>query len=84
MKKSEVAMIILIASVSMLVAYFVAKTVIGDISNQSAKVKTATPIDSNVSDVDKTVFNKDAINPTIQVYIGSESDKTTDTAKSKN
>jgi len=70
MKRSDIAMIILIASISILVAYFVAKAVIGDVQNESVKVKTTDPITTEVVEPDKTVFNKDAINPTVEVIIG--------------
>lgn len=65
-------MIILIASVSILVAYFVAKTVIGDTQNESVQVKTADPITADVTEPDPTVFNKKAINPTVEVIIGGD------------
>ena len=70
MKKSDIAMIILIASVSMLVAYFVANSVLGDTQNQSVKVKTAEAITTTVDEPDPTVFNPNAINPTVEVIIG--------------
>lgn len=71
MKKTDIAMIILIASISILVAYFVAKAVLGDATNQTANVKTVDAISSSVAQPDPTVFNKNAINPTVQVLIGS-------------
>ncbi len=70
MKKSDIAMLILIASLSVLVAYFVAKGVIGDPKSSAVKVKTATPITSTIAQPDPTVFNKNAINPTVEVLIG--------------
>ena len=70
MKSSEIASIILIASTSMLIAYFVASTVIGKPSGESVKVRTMAPITEIIETPDKTIFNKDAINPTIQVEIG--------------
>jgi hypothetical protein len=73
MKKTDFAMIILIASMSILVAYFVAKAVIGDVKEQTAKVKIAEKITSEVSDPDPTVFNSNAINPTVEVIIGGDS-----------
>jgi len=71
MKKSDIAMIILIASVSILIAYFVAKAIIGDVGSQSVKVKTTDKITTTIDDPDPTVFNKDAINPTVEVIIGN-------------
>lgn len=71
MKKTDVAMIILIASISMLIAYFTANAIVGDPSKDSVKVKTIDRISTNITEPDKTVFNKDAINPTVEVIIGS-------------
>ena len=73
MKKSDIAMIILIASVSIMVAYFVAKALIGDTQSESVKVKTADPISTNITQPDPSIFNSNAINPTVQVIIGGQS-----------
>jgi hypothetical protein len=72
MKKSDIAMIILIASISVLVAYFVAKAIVGDVQNESVKVKTAEVIDTKVVQPDTSVFNSNAINPTVEVIIGGD------------
>lgn len=72
MKKTDVAMIILIAMVSVTASYFVAKTVLGDVQNQSVKVKTTTAISKNVDKVDPEIFNDKAINPTVKVIIGDQ------------
>lgn len=73
MKKSDIAMIILIASISVLVAYFVAKAVLGDVQDQSVTVKTTEPITADVAEPDASIFNKNAINPTVEVIIGDKS-----------
>lgn len=73
MKKSDIAMIILIASISVLVAYFVAKALIGDTANQSVTVKTTDQITTDINKPDSSVFNSNAINPTVQVIIGDQS-----------
>lgn len=70
MKKSDIAMIILIASISVLVAYFAANALLGGSKSQAVTVKTADPITSNVTQPDPAVFNKQAINPTVEVIIG--------------
>lgn len=70
MKKSDIAMIILIASLSMLVAYFAAKAVLGDPNTESVTVKTVDAISSDVTEPDAQVFNDDAINPTVEIIIG--------------
>lgn len=73
MKKSDVAMIILIASISVMVAYFAAKAIIGDTATQSQVVKTTDEITTNIDKPDSGVFNSKAINPTVQVIIGDQS-----------
>lgn len=65
-------MIILIASISMLVAYFVVKSIpIFQTSSEPKQVSTFTEIKSSVDKPDETVFNKNAINPTVEVFIGN-------------
>lgn len=70
MKKTDIATIVTIALVSMGAAYLLATTVIGPPSSTSVKVKTAEPISSSVTQPDSSVFNKNAINPTVEVIVG--------------
>jgi hypothetical protein len=72
MKKSDIAMIILIASVSVLIAYFVAKAIVGDVQNETVKVKTTDTISTDITQPDTSVFNTNAINPTVEVIIGNQ------------
>lgn len=71
MKKSDIAMIILIASVSVLVAFFVANSLpFLKLDPAGVKYKTIDKIEGSVTPPDETVFNKDAINPTVKTVIG--------------
>lgn len=70
MKKSDVAMIILIASISVLVAYFVGKAILGGSAVKAVKVDTIDAFSSNLTQPDAAVFNTNAINPTVEVTIG--------------
>ena len=71
MKKSDIAMIILIASISMIIAYFVVKSIpVFQSTSEPKKVSTFTEIKSNVAEPDQEVFNSNAINPTVEVFIG--------------
>ena len=74
MKKTDIAMIILIASVAVLISYFVANSLIGDKNKQSVKVKTAELISTDLDQPDPKTFNSNAINPTVEVTIGGSSD----------
>lgn len=69
MKKADIAMIVLIASVSVLLSFFIAKSIFGDVYSGSAKVKTIDKIDSSIVDPSKEIFNENAINPTIPINI---------------
>lgn len=76
MKKSDIAMIILIASISIVVAYFVVKSIpIFQSTNEPKQVSTFEEISPNVKEPDPTVFNDDAINPTVEVFIGSDTNQ---------
>jgi len=69
MKKSDIAMIVLIASVSVILSFFIAKSIFGDVYSGSTKVKTIDSIDSSIVEPSATIFNDNAINPTIPVNI---------------
>lgn len=72
MKRTDVAALIFIASLSVLVAYFIADLVIGKPTSESVKVKTMAPISADIEQPDPSIFNKDAINPTVEVVIGGQ------------
>lgn len=74
MKRTELVMIVLIASISVLVAYFVAQSVLGGQSNESVNVKTIEKIDSSFQEPDETIFNENAINPAVEVQITGSSE----------
>lgn len=71
MKRTDLAMIILIAAVSAGIAYFVANSLFGGITEQGVKVKTVNPITSTIQPPDKAIFNSNAINPSVQVTINN-------------
>ena len=71
MKKTDIAMIILIASVSVLVAFGVVSAIPGlKLSDKPVKVKTADKFTADLAEPDSEVFNTSAINPTVGVTIG--------------
>ncbi len=71
MKKTDIAMIILIAGFSVLISYLVINSLAqGGFSEQTYDVKTTEPISNEYVKPSSEIFNKDAINPTVQVNIG--------------
>lgn len=69
MKKTDIAMIILIATVCILVAFFVTRGILGNPGEETVNVKTIERIETSITPPDESIFNKDAINPAIQVQI---------------
>jgi hypothetical protein len=71
MKKSDIAMIILIASISVIVAFMVGNQLsFLKPPEKGQKVKVAEKIEATVDEPSQQVFKADAINPTIQTVIG--------------
>jgi hypothetical protein len=71
MKKSDIITLVFIASISVIVAFFVAKAIFPNAYSSSTKVKTITSISSNVDSPRDDIFNKSAINPAVKVQITS-------------
>lgn len=73
MKKNDLAIIIMIASTSAILTYVVATQFVSKITQQSTTVLTIEKIDSELVEPDATIFNKEAINPAVQVNIDKSS-----------
>jgi hypothetical protein len=73
MKKTDIAMIILIAGVGVLVAYFVATNIsFLKLPEKGVEVQTIQEITSDVQEPNKKIFNAEAINPTVEVVVGGD------------
>lgn len=72
MKKTDIAMIILIASVGVIIAYFVAASIpFLRLPEKGVQVETISKIEPEVTEPSEKVFNESAINPTVEVIVGS-------------
>lgn len=69
-KQSDIAMIILVAAISFLAAFFVGSTVINTSDAKSTAVEVAVPISAEFPEPSSKIFNDDAINPTELIKIG--------------
>jgi hypothetical protein len=69
MKKTEIAMIVLIASMSMAVTFFVVRTIFGDNIKKEKTVPIVTEVRDELIPPSKLIFNEKAINPTVEVYV---------------
>ncbi|MBC7746832.1 hypothetical protein H7Y40_02535 [Pedobacter sp.] len=73
MKKNEVALLILIVSVVALDTYFVINAAVGKAAAKAVIVERADAFTTKLVPPSTTIFNKDAINPTVKVKIGDQS-----------
>lgn len=71
MRKNDLAALILIVSVSLGVAYFLANAVLGGIKQQAVQVEVVEPISGTVPEPDRAIFNETAINPSVEIKIGN-------------
>lgn len=71
MKKTDIAMIVLIASVSVVIAFLIARSLpFLQVSKTGEKAQTVEKINSAVVAPDKKIFNNSSINPTVETVIG--------------
>lgn len=75
MKKNDIALILLIVSVCAVITYFIGNAIIGDQSAKQVSAEVVEPITGNITEPSKEIFNKDAINPTVVIQIGSPSNQ---------
>ncbi len=73
MKRTDIAMIIFTASISILIAYFAGNALLGDMKSEAVTVKTTDAISKSIAQPDDRIFKADAINPTVEVFIGEGS-----------
>ncbi len=75
MKKSDWAAIILIVALVGIASYFVVGALMPSPSENPQSVPIATEITSDIVEPSKEIFNADAINPTVRITIGNQSDE---------
>jgi len=69
MKKTDIALIIIIVSASAGLSWWIADMTIGKSNDEPIVVRTIETINVDDQKVDPKVFNKDAINPTVEATI---------------
>lgn len=71
MKNTDIALVIMIALVATVISYFVGNALLGDPNEKVTNVEYMDVISSDVGDPDVESFNSDALNPTVEVYVGN-------------
>ena len=75
MKKNDIALIVLIVSISLVGTYFIAKAIIGEPKNSAVSAEVVEPISADIVQPSNKIFNKDAINPTVNIQIGNSANQ---------
>ena len=76
MKKTDIAMVVLIAGVGVAIGYLVASNIsFLKVPERGMKVQTIREISSDVEKPNPAIFNSNAINPTVEVFVGQETAK---------
>lgn len=71
MKQSDIISIILIAIFGIGLAAWGCNALLGNPDDAVVTYKTINKIDSSLAEPDADIFNINAINPTVEVYVGS-------------
>lgn len=75
MRKNDIAALILIISLSLGLAYFLANSLLGGIKQSAVKVEEVEKISSTVPEPDRAIFNDTAINPSVEIKIGGSTNE---------
>ena len=71
MRRSDIFTVTFVASVGVLLTFIACSVLLGDPDTRYLKHKTIGKITADLTSPDPEVFNVDAINPTVEVYVGS-------------
>lgn len=75
MKKNDIALIILITSITLVISYLVVKALFGEPASQQTTVEKVEPLVGIIQEPAPRIFNKNAINPTVVIQIGNPSNQ---------
>lgn len=71
MKKSDILTVIMVATVGIVVTTVLLNMLLGNPDDKSVTFKNVQVIEPSLATPDPEVFNVEAINPTIEVYVGN-------------
>ncbi len=75
MKQSDIFTVLVVATVGIIASFFLVNMILGDPDQKSVTFKKIEVVDSTLSVPDPEVFNSEAINPTVEVYVGDCEDR---------
>lgn len=75
MKQSDIITVVLVAGIAIFAAFIATNSLLGNPDEASVSFKTIEPISSTVAEPNSEVFNRAALNPTVEVSISGCVDK---------
>lgn len=75
MKKNDIAVLILVVAISVGVAFFVGRAILGDKKPSDTTVETVEVLTADIKQPDPAVFNDKAINPAVSIKIGDSTNQ---------
>ena len=70
MRQSDIFTVIAVSVVGVIVSFILLNMILGNPDEKSVQFKTVAVVEPSLTDPDPEVFNLDAINPTVEVYVG--------------
>lgn len=65
-------MIILIASIGMIVTFFIMQNLLGEKAKRETTIPVVDPISSEDKSPSRRIFNENAINPTVEIFVDND------------
>ena len=78
MKSSDIFTIVFVAAVGAVMAIFAVNSLLGDLDKKSVSFEVPMTVTTELAEPDKEVYNLEAINPTVEVYVGNCKDDNQD------
>lgn len=70
MKKTDIALIVLIAAISVILSYWVGNLLFSDPAESVVTITYIDEVSPSITQPDEESFNTSALNPTVEVYVG--------------
>ena len=70
MKQSDIFTILIVATIGTIVAAVMCNMLLGDPNEKTVTFTTVSVVESSLAEPDPEVFNPDAVNPTVEIYVG--------------
>lgn len=71
MKKADIVTVVIVAVAGLFVSFIVSNILMGDPDLKTESYKTIKVIKNNLKKPDDEVFNPEAVNPTVEVKVGT-------------